>query len=481
MNGRKGSMNLRSSILNKLLFFSRSKIPAIFDNSILPVCFNICGRTITRTVRRLNDRCAIVSWLWEKSFSRKISRKMQAMFLEVRFSPGLPWQRLLESFILLLISLMPVLNSWWYLLPLLILTSLTSAKETDAQTQRGKKIFSGAGLWLFWTAIVVSAVFSGGFKTGLFNIFQWSAWLSMSWLVYLSFSKEFCKKVLKYIVLTSLIWLAAGFAQLYAGLPTPTGWLGAGQSAIINIRVYSVFGNPNIYGLYLLSVLILSGFLMDRRTPLHCRCWKFCFISAAGLTLGALYFTYSRTVWMIAGVIIFIWAWRKCGNTRPLSSLFLSLLILAVLFRLPGFRVRMENALKFSDSSFWYRIRIWEGVVQALKDFWIWGIGPAKFQIVYPAYQIGKTFAQHAHELYLQLWLENGVISLIAFGRFIKKLLTGFRFPGDPYLGPLVIIIIVFLMDGLFESWWINRFCGGYFWLLAGLLMSLKNKGPAVS
>jgi putative inorganic carbon (HCO3(-)) transporter len=117
----------------------------------------------------------------------------------------------------------------------------------------------------------------------------------------------------------------------------------------------------------------------------------------------------------------------------------------------------------------------WKGVIKAIADFWLWGVGPGSFQAIYPWYRLKNTISAHAHQLYLQVWLENGILSLAAFTWFLKKLIID-CFAGSKLTRTLAIIIVIFLGYGLVESWSQNRLLGGYFWLFCGLLASSKGE-----
>ena len=107
-----------------------------------------------------------------------------------------------------------------------------------------------------------------------------------------------------------------------------------------------------------------------------------------------------------------------------------------------------------------------------LADNWGWGAGPESFKGLYPWYQTAGFTADHAHQWYLQFWLEYGLLSLIVFGRFIKKIMV--KSVQEPYNQAILILIAAFLTFGLVESWSEHLFLGGYFWLLVGILISLQ-------
>ena len=57
------------------------------------------------------------------------------------------------------------------------------------------------------------------------------------------------------------------------------------------------------------------------------------------------------------------------------------------------------------------------GTLAMLKDYWMCGIGPgdAAFNLVYPKYSYSGIVAPHAHNLFLQIMCDAGVVALVVF------------------------------------------------------------------
>jgi O-antigen ligase len=373
---------------------------------------------------------------------------------------GLPkWRPVIEAVIILLIVFMPVLNNWGLLLPLLLLLWLSGNGRTNPAAKE---------LAVFLLALAISACLSTGLKSGISSLTDYGCYLGIAYLSGKVFSVQFGAKIAQYICYSSLLWIAIGLAQQWVGVPTPPGWLGREQGALITVRSYSLFGNPNIYGLYLLGVLALICYLISKPPALSKL--RFWLIFLLILVLISLYFTYARFAWLIGIVFLCFWFRPKQGKWRWLFLLIIPLLLLTI----QGFRARTATLLNLSDSSMWYRLRIWRGVVSAIADFWLWGAGPGSFQATYPWYQIKNTVSVHAHQLYLQIWLENGILSLAAFLSLAAKMsLNCFA---DRRSTQFTFVIIVFLVYGLVETWSQNLLIGGYFWLFCGLWISSKRE-----
>lgn len=370
------------------------------------------------------------------------------------------WQGIIEGLIIVNVVFMPVLSSWWLLLPLFVLLWASGSRENHREP--------GPGWLLVWLVFLTSAFFSPGFTSGFPVLLRFGSWFGLAWLTGRTLNAELMNRILKYLAFTSPIWLIISFGQLFSGIPTPLGWLGMEQARLIPVRIYSVFGNPNLYALYLLIVLVVSVFLLTQSAK---TLEKFILSGITGLTLAALYFTYTRMAWLLAMVYLVFWP----DKNRWRRVVFMAGMVLLLFMAFPDFNIRLRSLTHLADSSLQYRLQIWRGAWEAVRTFWLWGVGPGSFQAVYPQFQIGNTVSQHAHQLYLQLWLEHGITGLLAFLAVLNRLFRGcWRAGGSPEMKTPFFVLVVFLVYGLSETWYIQPLIGGYFWFFAGLLQASK-------
>jgi O-antigen ligase len=365
------------------------------------------------------------------------------------------WGKIVEAGIILTIALMPVLNSWGMLFFLVLILNIIRFPERK---------LPDTGLFLFWLALMISSVMSLGIK-GPGRLVTVTVWLLTAYLAGHTFTVNFSRKIIRLMLVAGVIWILIGLRQQGAGVSTPSGWLEQGQNLLISVRSFSVFGNPNVYGQYLISIIILA------LSELTGRKLEDCFFPGLILILGviSLYYTYSRTAWVLGVAGVSFWFGK-----RTFSRKFLYIGILGLgLFCLPGFKTRFFNPVGFFGGTLWLRVRIWRNMLKILADFWLWGSGPGSFNEVYQSYLSTNGLIGHGHQLYLQLWLENGIFSLLAFIRVLFKNLTGF-ISSLSTAGAVALVIFTTLMFGFLETWWVHQFSGGYFWLFIGLLQSLR-------
>jgi len=360
-----------------------------------------------------------------------------------------------ERLLILVCCLLPLTQHRSFLLILLILTAV--ARQDQSWLRQMDLIWFG--LIATWAAF-----FSPRFLSGLVELKELWFGLGVAYLAKGAFSKQFVVKLLRYLVWFSLFWILLGYQQYLAKVTIPNGWLEAGQLVEIGTRIYAVFGNPNVYGVYLLTILIFARYLLII-TP---KWWEQFFYGLVILLgLVSVYLTYSRTAWLIGGGLLISWSWRVLGKRRWLVYL----LGAALLANSTGFQVRMGKLWTLKDTTLGYRIKIWAATWQAIVRNGLWGAGPGSFRLVYPEFQIGETLAIHAHQFYLQLWLEYGLCTLLAWFWLIGQSLIDWR--RNLRSKTFGAVIIIFLVAGLTETWSDSWFLKSYFWLLLGIARAL--------
>lgn len=189
------------------------------------------------------------------------------------------------------------------------------------------------------------------------------------------------------------------------------------------------WGRQLIIGLPLATALVSRALRSgDRRAALG---WS---VALAAL-LGGVYLTQSRGAIISALVVLFIWAWVSGGRTktRALRSLPLAAVVLFV----PGIGDRIWELLGFFTSSSPYHQAVDSSVVgrtaaqemawAMFRDRPIFGFGPGTFLSEIPNYG-GSTptailhpsrSADAAHNLYLQLAADSGLVGIFGFIAFV--------------------------------------------------------------
>lgn len=204
-----------------------------------------------------------------------------------------------------------------------------------------------------------------------------------------------------------------GVYQYFTGSIADAGaWLDSSMFTDISGRVVSTLENPNMLAEYLILLFPLAAAQLLRHGG---SVRKICAFFACASIGACIILTWSRGAWLgllFAGLVfLLIWSRRTIylilvgAASVPLWPLILPDSIVS----------RFTSIGNIADTSTSYRVNIWHGAVRMLGDYWYSGIGigEAAWSTVYPRYSLAAIeTAPHAHNLYLQVWVEMGIVGL---------------------------------------------------------------------
>jgi len=212
-----------------------------------------------------------------------------------------------------------------------------------------------------------------------------------------------------------------GLYQYAAGIPAEKAWVDPAQAAYLKVRVLGTFGNPNVFAEYLVLLLPLAVGLFFAARRLFDRV-PWLGISVAGAL--ALVLTFSRGGWAGLGVAAVVFA---IFYDRRLAVLMLVAAVVVV--SLPAGQNlvlrRLQSIVTPGDSSSFYRLAVWGETVDMIRDFWLSGVGLGHraYMLLYPQYMHDRTKRPfHAHNTYLELLAETGILGLLAFAWLVWRL-----------------------------------------------------------
>ncbi|MEO8216081.1 MAG: O-antigen ligase family protein [Acidobacteriota bacterium] len=136
---------------------------------------------------------------------------------------------------------------------------------------------------------------------------------------------------------------------------------------------------------------------------------------AACASTVALVFTFTRGAWIGwivgAGAILLMRRWRLVFYLAPL-------VILAITFSPIALFSRLVSSFDTTQSSNLDRIRMAEAGVEMIRDYPLFGVGPANVKEIYPLYRRAdapRFRIPHLHDNPIQIWAERGVMALVAY------------------------------------------------------------------
>ena len=221
------------------------------------------------------------------------------------------------------------------------------------------------------------------------------------------------------VISASLDSLWGIFLYFTGGGYSSKAWLDDEMFTSIGGRAVGTLDNPNMLGEYLILVIpVAVAMFIGRGEGLR----KLSAFLCIGIMGACLVLTWSRGAWLglIFAALLFLFMWHR-------RSMWLVLLGIASIPVLPSILPasivsRFTSIGNMADSSTSYRMYIWRASVDMIADnpFSGIGIGEGAWDRLYPLYTyMGVEAAPHSHNLYLQIWLELGVVGILAFVFFL--------------------------------------------------------------
>lgn len=337
----------------------------------------------------------------------------------------------------------------------------------------GKKI-SGLDVLLvvFPVFCVISALFSFDVGDSVKVIAMWLG---------LFFCVPFVRRVVanRRQLIAALVSLTAGAAvagcyglfQYLSGMVNTT-WTDTELFEDLQLRVYSTFANPNVYGEFLLLVIPLVAGL-----ALHLKGWKRWLLWAVdALLMVNMVLTYSRGcyVGIALTAVVFLWNFSK----KWLAAIAAVGIPLAIAMMPASVTARILSIGNMSDSSTSYRMMIYIGTLLMFGRYWFngVGIGEQAFNVIYPYYALTGIIAPHSHSLFFQSVVSFGIMGLVylilVWGNYQRKVKGVQR--ALPRQDRLLMIgfgsvLWGMLVQSVFDYTWYNYRVFQLFWLVIAL------------
>lgn len=178
-------------------------------------------------------------------------------------------------------------------------------------------------------------------------------------------------------------------------------------------RIYSFYDNPNSFAEVLgLLIPIAIGLLLGAKKVRY----RMVGLISGALGCLALIMTYCRGSWigLAASAVVFVFLWHR----KLLPALFV-LALAAVPFLPSTILNRILTIFNKNDSSTNSRIPIYRAALRTIRIHPLLGIGLGRDVVQETIKELG-TFGTdarfiHAHNIFLQLWLEHGLLGVVAF------------------------------------------------------------------
>jgi len=271
----------------------------------------------------------------------------------------------------------------------------------------------------FYPLVLLGAVFLG-------VVFSYAPSLSFRFLLY-HISAALCVLVTVSAVRNTedLKRLAAGGAvcvavsglygvyQRIQGVEVNESYVDVKLNAGMPGRVFSFFDNPNTFAevLILLLPLVLALILCSKH-------WLNKLMACGVFAVGAvaLAMTYSRASWVgfSCAMVVFVFLWKP-----KLIPAFVVLCCVAIPFLPTTIWNRILTIANPADTSTASRFPLYEAAINVIKTSPVTGggLGTAATQAYIKKFNLyhGEAPFVHAHNFYLQVWIEAGLLGVTAF------------------------------------------------------------------
>ncbi len=349
---------------------------------------------------------------------------------------------------------------------------------------RGKRVIQlewmDITILMFAVVFLFAGVFSASPSDSLFPVLVFLCFMSGYFLVVnLIRSSEWVNRCYLSVLSSATFVALYGVYQNFF-VSANTTWQDTDMFGEVTGRVVSTLENPNVLAEYLIMILPIAaaGFLTEKTLS-----GKLLYLFSGGILGSCLIFTWSRGAWLgfLIAMMLFLLMYSK---KVLVIGLFGILAIPLLPFVLPqSILDRFLSIGNLGDTSTSYRVHIWEGTLNMLRDHFLGGIGVGVevFGEVYPQYSLsGIESAPHSHNLYLQILVECGIFGLILFilvlFTFVRHNFTFYAkpLPSTPRVRTAALFcgILAVLAQGMTDYIWYNYRVYLVFWLLFGLTIA---------
>ena len=245
-------------------------------------------------------------------------------------------------------------------------------------------------------------------------------------------------------------------------------------------RITSIFEYPNALALFLEPIIVISWFEIVRsiketkgnqKKPKETIFW----IMVSGLSTINVFLAQSEAG--LAALIvtaISILLYSKITRKKTFASL---LIIAALVFAVPTTRNYLVQKITFSDFSETVRLSQWKETVLLLKDHSIFGAGLGGYPIVMRQYHHDLQFEifQYPHNIILNIWVELGILGLIAVFLLAFQLIRPFfSKPLSTSLNLFPFLFLEIFIHGLVDVPYFKNDLAMMMWILVACAVSFN-------
>jgi len=241
-------------------------------------------------------------------------------------------------------------------------------------------------------------------------------------------------------------------------------------------RIYGTFAHPNLFAFYTFFILgLLISLLLTSQKTSSLIFNKKIIIIAIGLSVFLLFATYTRSALACLSFFVLIFGILKYRRMLLVGAL----LFLAAYFLSDVFRERLWELISLDPyGSIVWRFKLWKDILPlSLWQPWF-GYGLGTFEKLTEFYRGFKLGSLNAHNDYLKIFVENGIIGLISYFwiiiglllyllKIFKRIINQEKFFGMGILVIFLSLMIAASFDNILQTtalqWNLWIIFGGWF------------------
>lgn len=251
------------------------------------------------------------------------------------------------------------------------------------------------------------------------------------------------------------------------------------RDILLQKRAIGTFPSPNILAGYLIMMFFITVSSVRRTAQLSRSANGLRFIVLTTLAI-ALILTKSFGAYLsfvTALIALFFIFYRDIKKYRLIIIICSVFIILGITFIISNKWGRLMN-LDNPHNPIMQRLNYWRISVAAIRDHPFLGIGPGNFQEVFLKYRVDlSNDTRYSHNIFLNVWLETGLIGLIAIGfliiTFIRTSLIKSKY--------LFLAGMAFILHNLIDITYFIPEAGLLWWVILGLAAASLQKKQGIN